>query len=215
MSGQTDKARPSKVPSWIMLGFVLGVLTVLTFQNDGLTRGPAAAQRPDTAAGPKSGASPAPSLSARPSASQAAAAGSTAAPATVPPIGGASSSPPLDQVEALFAVWGHHAVWKNEMTEVALWNRSTHDFSDCFEVIRLGDALYFRSIARLSRPVLNHGVEVESPLEFTDTEEGRAQWLAEAHRETWKAFAESAHESLSGSTSSNVPAPPQPSGPVH
>jgi hypothetical protein len=91
-----------------------------------------------------------------------------------------SSPPPpprLMAIEAMFAQWGKLAVWENDVTEVALWTPETKKFSDYFEVIRSGENLYFRSIPRLTRPILTHGVKQNLPLQFTETEAQREDWL--------------------------------------
>src|SRR5438270_13944728 len=102
-------ARMSKVPSWISVGFVLGMLA-----------GPALH--------PESETTPAP-----------VAAPST--PKTAPPTR-------LTTIEAVFEKWGGFAIWSEEdhVTEVAFWSFDRHDFSEYYEVKRIGDALYFRTI---------------------------------------------------------------------
>ena len=120
-------------------------------------------------------------------------------PRAAPPV------PQLTTIEAVFAEWGRFAVWDNDLTEVALWRSETGSYSDCFEVLRTGSAYYFRSIPRLTRPVLTHGVRTESPLQFTETEAQRAEWLGEKRRETWRALSEAAR--------SPAPVPPAESPP--
>jgi hypothetical protein len=85
----------------------------------------------------------------------------------------------LTKIEAVFAAWGQHAVWDNNVTEVALWQSSDRDFSEFYEVRKVGDALYFRSIPKLTRLVIRHGVPLpkDSPLEFTETEAQYREWL--------------------------------------
>ncbi len=85
--------------------------------------------------------------------------------------------PKLTDIEAVFAQWHQYAVWKNDLTEVALWDTETHSYSIFYEVLRNGDVYYFRSIPRLTRPVLTRGIDPRSPLEFTETEESRREWL--------------------------------------
>jgi hypothetical protein len=79
----------------------------------------------------------------------------------------------LTTIEAVFAEWDGYASWDNDITEVALWNSKTKDFSDCYEVLRSDNNYYFRSIPQLTRPVLTRGIKVNCPLEFTETEEQR------------------------------------------
>lgn len=112
--------------------------------------------------------------------------------------------PPLSDIEAVFAVWGHHAVWAHELTEVALWDSQSLGFTRCYEVLRSGENHYFRSIDRLTRPLLTHGVREESPLRYTETEEMRQEWLREKHREDWQAI---------GDAVPKVFAPAKPKGP--
>ena len=85
--------------------------------------------------------------------------------------------PKTTEIEAVFAVWGHFAVWENDLTEDALWDVDKHTYSICYEVLRNGETLYFRSIPRLTRPVLTHGIHVVTPLQFTETEAMRREWL--------------------------------------
>lgn len=93
-------------------------------------------------------------------------------------------TPRLTTIEAVFAVWGEHAVWWADTTEVALWNSQERAFSDCYEVRRLGDALYFRSIPSLTRRVIRRGKELpDSPLQFTETEQQYREWLEHGRKE--------------------------------
>lgn len=85
--------------------------------------------------------------------------------------------PKATEIEAVFAEWSRFAVWENELTEVALWDVDRKGYSICYEVLRSGEALYFRSIPRLTRPVLNHGLAGPMPLQFTETEASRREWL--------------------------------------
>ena len=96
-----------------------------------------------------------------------------------PPRPAASREPPLlTTIEAVFAEWGKHAVWSGDVTEVALWNIADKAFSEFYEVRRLGDGYYFRSIPRLTRRVITHGKPLpESPLQFTESEEQYREWL--------------------------------------
>lgn len=84
----------------------------------------------------------------------------------------------LTTIEAVFAQWGDHAVWDNDITEVAYWNPGSEEFSEFYEVRRAGSALFFRSIPKLTRRVINHGKPppTECPLQFTETEEQYREW---------------------------------------
>jgi hypothetical protein len=79
--------------------------------------------------------------------------------------------PRLTDVEAVFAQWDRFAIWENDVTEVAYWSEETRSFSSFFEVLRSGDRLYFRSIPKLTRPLVRRGVEAQSPLLFTGVAE--------------------------------------------
>jgi hypothetical protein len=150
--------KPTQTPSWVMLGFVVGVLFMLALPHQAP---PAAA--PAAVAPPE--AEPAP------------------------------AAPPVRTIDAVFAVWGKYAVWENDTTEVALWNSGTKDFSDCFEVLRVGDSYYFRSIPQLTRPILRHGVPdaATAPLEFTETTAQKQEWQKEARDENWRDFSDALH----------------------
>lgn len=143
---------PSKIPSWLMLGFLLGVLVVLAWPP----------RRPVAPAAP----------------------GPAQARAEAKPVPEAPRS--LATIEAVFAEWDAYATWDNDMTEVALWNSKTKDFSDCYEVLRSGGNYYFRSIPRLTHPVVTHGVKVNCPLEFTETEEQREERVKAESDEIFK-----------------------------
>jgi len=148
------KARPSLVPSWIMLGFLGGALFVWALPTR--KSAPPIVEKSE--------------------------------PRTVI----VKTVPQLTTIEAVFALWGKYAVWDNEITEVALWSSETKDYADSFEVLRSGGAYFFRSIPRLTRPVLTHGVRDQSPLQFTETEAQRAEWLSEKRQETWQAISKAA-----------------------
>ena len=83
----------------------------------------------------------------------------------------ASRLPRLTDVEAVFAQWDRYAIWENDATEVAYWNEDTGSFSNFFEVLRVGDRLFFRSIPKLTRPLIKRGVEAHSPFLFTGVAE--------------------------------------------
>lgn len=85
--------------------------------------------------------------------------------------------PKLTDIEAVFAEWSHLAVWENDVTEVALWDVDKRSYAICYEVLRNGEKFYFRSIPRLTRPVLKHGLSGPAPLQFTETEALRREWL--------------------------------------
>lgn len=92
----------------------------------------------------------------------------------------------LNKIDAVFAAWGEHAVWDHDVTEVALWDSETNEFSQYFEVVRANGNYYFRPLDRLTRPILTHGEDLpDSPLRFTETAEMRRTWLREKAQENW------------------------------
>ena len=137
--------KPTQTPSWVMLGFALGVLFVVLLPRH---------------SPPAPAAAPAP-----------------APPEPLPP-------PPVTTIEAVFALWGKYAVWDNDTTEVAMWDPGRKAYADCFEVLRVADAFYFRSIPKLTHPVLEHGLPdtPNSPLEFTETAAQREDWIKATHK---------------------------------
>jgi hypothetical protein len=146
MSAVGPKEDLSKTPSWIMVGFVLGMIAVLGFQHE-MQR--SAAQAADTVAK----APPPPE------------------PEPVSNVTKVTDLPSLAVIEAVFTEWGSYARWEEERTEVALWNSTTGEFSDFFEVVRVADDLYFRSIMRLTRPLTDAKPPLEAPLRFTESAE--------------------------------------------
>ena len=109
-----------------------------------------------------------------------------------PPVAVAKTPPQIAVIEAVFAEWGSAAVWENDLTEVALWSGETKSYSVCFQVLRTGGMYFFRSIPRLTRPVLTRGVPDNSPLQFTESEAQRAEWIGAKNQETWRALSEAA-----------------------
>jgi hypothetical protein len=145
--------KPSMAPSWVLLGFGIGVLFIWMLPP---SETPAAAGLEPAAA----------------------------------PV--ARSAPQIAVIEAVFAEWGSAASWENDVTEVALWSSETGSYSQCFQVIRTGGMYFFRSIPRLTRPVLTRGVRDNSPLQFTESEAQRAEWIGAKNQDTWRALSEAA-----------------------
>lgn len=139
-------SKMSKTPSWVMVGFVLGAAFVLALP-DWKKSEPSAPE-----ADPPAVELPIPPAPPRP-------------------------PPPLSRVEAVFEEWGRYAAWHDDTTEVALWDSSEERFADYYEVRQVNGVLYFRSITRLTRRIINRGKQLmESPLQFTETEEQFRDW---------------------------------------
>jgi hypothetical protein len=85
--------------------------------------------------------------------------------------------PKLTEVEAVFDEWERYAVWKNNLTQIALWDTEKRSYSIYYEVLRQNDEHYFRSIPALTRPLITRGVPADAPLQFTETEESRRAWI--------------------------------------
>jgi hypothetical protein len=85
--------------------------------------------------------------------------------------------PKLSDIEAVFLDWERYAVWHEDLTEVAFWDTDKRSYTIFYEVLRRDGAYYFRSIPRLTRPLLKRGVPEQSPLQFTETEESRRAWI--------------------------------------
>jgi len=109
------------------------------------------------------------------------------------------TKPDFSEVEAVFSEWESYAVWFNDTTEVALWDIETNQYSRFYEILRSGNEYYYRSIARLTRPVLTHGVSVNAPLLFTETEKQRTEWLKQTDAATWNSITDSIRDMTSGS----------------
>ncbi|MFM1852561.1 MAG: hypothetical protein RIS54_2245 [Verrucomicrobiota bacterium] len=110
---------------------------------------------------------------------------------TPPPLVAVGPKPDMSELEAVFAAWSQHAVWDNNLTEVALWDIETAQYARFYEVLRVGETYYFRSIPALTRPVLTHGVDTNAPLLFTEPDARRREWLRQRDEETWKAIQDS------------------------
>jgi len=131
----------SRTPSWVLLGFGLGVLFMWLLPGEAPRPAPAQAQVP------------APAKPAAPARRR------------------------LSDIEAVFETWGRYAVWDQNRTEVAMWNPAVNAYADFYEVLREEDTLWFRSIPKLTRPLIAHATKADAPLVFTETAEMRRAWL--------------------------------------
>ena len=150
-----ERPKPSPIPSWVMLGFVLGVLVTLGWQRDN----PAPSSPPPQ---------PAPAEPPPPS------------PATERNALHLEDQPSLTAVEALFEQYRAYAFWDDDRTEIGVWNTRTLEFSSYFEVHRAETGTYFRSIPALTRLPLEGYGPPGSPLLFTETPAQRAARYLEA-----------------------------------
>jgi hypothetical protein len=135
----------SKTPSWIMLGFLLGGVFVFTVQHEFFPPSePAAAPAP-----------------ARPASSSSSSAEYRAAPTP-------AQRQPLYALEDIFETYKQHALWEYDTTEVAFFNPLTDSCTEYVEVLRVGEKFYFRTIPRLTRPVVDRGLGPSAPIVFTE-----------------------------------------------
>lgn len=86
---------------------------------------------------------------------------------------------PVTTIEAVFAEWGQHVQWDGNLTEVAMWRPETSAYSEFYEVRKVGEELFFRSIPKLTRRLVRHGKPLpdNAPLQFTQSEAQYREWL--------------------------------------
>jgi len=139
----------SKTPSWIMLGVVIGAIVALAakenFENKEKAR---AANAPKPVVTKVEPPAPPPKL---------------------------DNYPSLQAVEALFSDWKDNAIWRHDVTEIAVWDPATNTYPFFYELFRNGGEIYFRSIPRLTRPLMDIASGYPAPIRFTETEEMRAE----------------------------------------
>ncbi|MBM3873951.1 MAG: hypothetical protein FJ382_09515 [Verrucomicrobia bacterium] len=143
-SERPSRTELSRAPSWILLGFVIGAVFVLLLRRQYLVE--EAMLNPPVAGAAAIDAADAEAAS---------------------PTAARAGEPTALAFDAVWRAWGHHAVWVDDSTQVALWNAQSGDYRDAFEVIRKGDEFYFRPLSRLTRPVVDRGLGVAAPLQFT------------------------------------------------
>jgi hypothetical protein len=142
-SQRPPRTELSQAPSWILLGFVIGAVFVIQLRRQYLVeemqREPAVVEEASAVAGSN----------------------------LVSPTAARAGEPTAAAFDAVWRAWGHHAVWVDDTTQVALWNAQTGDYRDAFEVVRRGDEFYFRPLPELTRPTVERGLGVGAPLQFT------------------------------------------------
>jgi len=163
---------PSKAPSWIMVGFVLGLLVFYT-ANDYLRR----PERPAPQTAP----------------AQATATATTTA-TTAPPVPDAKPAPQkndppsLQIMDIIFRKWAVNALWDYDTTQVLFYNPADNKFSVPVEVTRRGvegDYTYFyRPIDTLTRPLVPTPDRPGTVIIFTENEEA-PRIREEKNREMW------------------------------
>ena len=154
------KDKLSTVPSWIMVGFIIGAIFAVGVQREITRRDKeqAAAKLPPPPPPPK---------------------------VEVPPsLSAVKDRSSLSAIENVFVQYESNAVWRNDLTEVALWNAQTNKFSECFEVVRSGDVYYFRTIPHLTRPVIRPNMTPDLPLRFTEPEDEQMKRIKD-HNSIW------------------------------
>ncbi|PTY07770.1 hypothetical protein DB347_05970 [Opitutaceae bacterium EW11] len=151
MNDPKSKREPlSKTPSWIMLGIVIGAVLGTAAQTQWQKREQARAEAAQKAAPvPKPEPPPAPKPE---------------------PV-----HLPLTEMEAVFEKWAEDADWVHDVTQVAFWNPVTNQYSEYVEVLRNGEDLYFRSVPKLTRPLIDQPKDPNAPIRFTETEEEHAK----------------------------------------
>lgn len=132
-------AKMSKVPSWISVGVVIGVLIGYSFHP----KPPPAPPQVKVVEVPK--VAPQPN--------------------------------PIPTVEAIFEAWRVNAVWRDDdTTQIAVWNPQTKEFSDFYEVLRVDDRVYFRSIPALTRELITYeGGAPDAPIWFAGAKEHKGR----------------------------------------
>jgi len=163
---------PSKAPSWIMVGFVLGLLVFYT-ANDYFHR---PKQPVPHASSPQSELTPATTT-----------ATATPAPETKP-APQPSNNLNLQALDIIFRKWAVNALWDYDTTQVLFYNPSDKKFSIPVEVTRRGvegDYTYFyRPIDALTRPLVPAPDRPDTIIRFTENEETTRQ-REEKLREMW------------------------------
>ena len=114
-----------------MLGFILGSVTVWAFlRRPEMPPSPPAVEA-DATAEPSDAAANAPATKSR-------------------NIATLADKPSISVVEAIFEQSREYAFWFENVTQIAIWNSVTGDYTDFFEVYRTRDATYFRPLDKLT-----------------------------------------------------------------
>jgi hypothetical protein len=147
---KVDRKKLSQAPSWVMAGFVVGVLTMWLFRSSPEPP-PVAAEAPAVEAAEED---PEP---------------------TAESPGSGSGALPMHLVGAIWEEYRPYAFWNEDKTQIGVWNSETFGFTDRYEVLRGEEYDYFRPIESFTRLTLpGYGPE-NSPILFTETAEMRAR----------------------------------------
>ena len=85
----------------------------------------------------------------------------------------------LGEVEVLFMTWGGYCVWRENLTQFAVWNGTAGKHADFFEVRRSGPRFYFRTLPQADWPLIDHGRVVRCALWFAEPREDRERFYRE------------------------------------
>ncbi len=166
---QPSRDKLSKVPSWIMLGVVLGGIGFYGVQSFFEEQH----ERKQRQKSPPAVSAPAPPPAKTPD-------GNPPAPAKN------AAHMSLFAIDAVFRTHGASAVWEHDLTEIVLWNPATQSYSTGVEVLRNGDTYYYRLLDRLTRPVLTEGVDPSAPIRLTEPASYQERRKQE-RRDAWRA----------------------------
>ncbi|MDR1009679.1 MAG: hypothetical protein LBM04_00855, partial [Opitutaceae bacterium] len=178
---RTPREKASKIPSWIMVGFILGALTFYTV-SDYLGRPKQTPPAETTGAGVAS-STIAPTFAGSPQTAPSAPAPEPR-PAPQPPDTETKFSPLLDNsmqmtlfaIDAVFRKWAVNAMWEYNTTQVVFWNPRDETYSAPVEVFRVGTDetgydYFYRRIDRPTRTLVRDPIRPDAPILFTETEE--------------------------------------------
>ncbi|MDF9828472.1 hypothetical protein M2447_002594 [Ereboglobus sp. PH5-10] len=190
---RSPREKASKIPSWIMVGFILGALTFYTVSDylnrpekeqpsaPSGTQSSGTAQPTDTAATDQQ--SPAPAATA--SGSDAPKPSDTPA----PPENARYMS--LLVMDAIFRQWSVNAMWEYNTTQVVFWNPADNKYSVAVEVFRIGGndddgTYYYRMIDRPTRPVIRNDSRPDAPILFTESEDATQRRKENENQRWWR-----------------------------
>lgn len=190
---RSPREKASKIPSWIMVGFILGALTFYTL-GDYLAR-PGKSAPPSPASPPAGGPAPAfptpvaTSGTLSPAPSPAAPTHDTATKAS--PLLDNSAQMTLFAIDAVFRQWSVNAMWEYNTTQVVFWNPHDGKYSVPVEVFRVGTDesgydYYYRRIDRITRPIVRDDSRPDTPILFTESEAATKRRKEKENERWWR-----------------------------